>query len=152
VSPPGSRAGCSPITHQVYVVCSCRHALLDYLAGKSQVGSNLVTLEAIVLVKLLCLGKMIWLQPCSWQKCGLWPPDIVSNNRVVSSWSSNWLTNSWNSWMYTWLVRVVSKNMGPIIRRCDNAQNTPTFWEWRGSSNSACGFSLPHKRVFWEFT
>jgi hypothetical protein len=23
--------------------------------------------------------------------------------------------------MYTWLVAVVSKNMGPIIRRCDNA-------------------------------
>jgi hypothetical protein len=29
---------------------------------------------------------------------------------------------------------------------------TSTFWEWKGSSNSACGFSLPHKRVFWEFT
>jgi hypothetical protein len=75
--------------------------------------------------------------------------------------------------VYTWLVTVESRSMGPIIRRCDNArsraltllvshdgrcevlacfhaQNTPTFWEWRGSSNSACGFSLPHKRVFWE--
>jgi hypothetical protein len=59
VSPPGSRAGCSPVTHQVYVVCSCRHTLLDNPTGKSQVGSYLVTLEAIVLMKLLCLGKMI---------------------------------------------------------------------------------------------
>jgi hypothetical protein len=39
--------------------------------------------------------------------------------------------------MYTWLVTVASRNMGPIIRCCDNAQNTPAFWEWRGSSNSA---------------
>jgi hypothetical protein len=40
VSPSGSRARCSPVTHQVYVVCSCRHALLDDPTGKSQVGSN----------------------------------------------------------------------------------------------------------------
>jgi hypothetical protein len=56
VSPSGSRAGCSPVTHQVYMVCSCRHALLDDPTGKSRVGSNLVTLEATDLVKLLCLG------------------------------------------------------------------------------------------------
>jgi hypothetical protein len=37
--------------------------LLDDPTRKIQVGSNLVTLEAIVLVKLLCLGKMIRLQP-----------------------------------------------------------------------------------------
>jgi hypothetical protein len=29
VSPSGSGDRCSPVTHQVYVVCSCRHALLD---------------------------------------------------------------------------------------------------------------------------
>jgi hypothetical protein len=81
VSPPGSRAGCSPVTHQVCMVCSCRHALLDDPAGKSPMGSNLVTLEATDLVKLLCLGKMIQLQPCSRQKCGLWP-HLVGNNRV----------------------------------------------------------------------
>jgi hypothetical protein len=60
-----ARAGCSPVTHQACMVCSCRHTLLDDPTGKSQVGSNLVTLEAIVLMKLLWLGKMIQLQPCS---------------------------------------------------------------------------------------
>jgi hypothetical protein len=38
---------------------------------------------------------------------------------------------------YTWFSDEAWFLMGPIIRRCDNAQNTPTFWEWRGSSNSA---------------
>jgi hypothetical protein len=150
VSPPGSLAGCSPVTHQVCAVCSSRHALLDDPTGKSQVGSNLVTLEATDFVKLLCLGKMIRLQPCSRQKCGLWP-HLVGNNQVWVP-SSNWLTNSRKSSMYTWLITVVSKNIGPIIRCCDKAQNKPIFWEWRGSWNSACGFSLPHKHVFWELT
>jgi hypothetical protein len=81
VSPPGSRTGCSPITHQVCVVCSCRHALLDDPTGKSQVGPNLVTLEAIVLVKLHCLETIIQLQPCSRQKCDFWP-HLVGNNGV----------------------------------------------------------------------
>jgi hypothetical protein len=31
----GSRYGCSPVTHQVYVASSCRHALLDDPARKS---------------------------------------------------------------------------------------------------------------------
>jgi hypothetical protein len=48
-----ARAGYSPVTHQMCVIFSCRHALLDDPTGKSQVGSNLVTSEAIVLVKLL---------------------------------------------------------------------------------------------------
>jgi hypothetical protein len=81
VSPHECRAGCSPVTNQVCVVCSCRHTLLDDPTGESQVGSNLVTLEAIVLVKLLCLGKIIRLQPCSRQKCGLWP-HLVGDNWV----------------------------------------------------------------------
>jgi hypothetical protein len=57
-----SEGGCHHLDlmrDQVCVVCLCRHVLLDDPTGKSQVGSNLVTLEAIVLVKLLCLGKMI---------------------------------------------------------------------------------------------
>jgi hypothetical protein len=33
-----ARAGCSPITQQVCVVCSCRHALSDDPTGKRQVG------------------------------------------------------------------------------------------------------------------
>jgi hypothetical protein len=75
-------------------------------------------------------------------------------------------------WMYTWLVAVVSKNMGPIIWRCDNARSRQSWGEMRGacllsrhsvavithrtcrlsgngggSSNNACGLSLPHKHV-----
>jgi hypothetical protein len=132
------------VTYQVCVVCSCRHALLDDTTERRQVGSNLVTFEAIVLVKLLCQEKMIGLQPCSRQKCGLWP-HLVGDNRV---WVPDHVTDS----QIPGLLTVVSKKTGPIIRRYDNAQNMPTFWEWRGSSTSACGFSLPHKRLFWEFT
>jgi hypothetical protein len=88
VSPPGSRAGCSPVTHQV-CVCSCTHALLDDPTEESQVGSNLVTLEATVLMQLLCLGKIIRLQPYSCQKCGVW--SHVGDNWV---WVPDHLTDS----------------------------------------------------------
>jgi hypothetical protein len=151
VSPPSSCTACSPVTHQVCMVCSCRHALLDDPTGKSQVGSNLVTLEAIVLMKLLCLGKMIWLQPCSCQKCGLCS-HLVGDNRV---WVPDHLTDSQTPGRVQCtldLLQLCQRKWAQLFatvithRTCQFSGNGRVPWTVHE------GFSLPHKRVFWEFT